>query len=126
MEFFFCPEETSVRYFNFEWNLNGCLSLGFRTDRRNAVRLQLKDHKAMFNFRSSKTEDGWEIFYEIPASFVQLLIPGFSWHSGKELRANCYKCGDLTANRHYLSWNPVLTENPDYHCPQFFGRMILA
>ena len=50
MEFFFCPEVDSVRYFNFEWNLNGALYLGWRTDRDNAARLQLDDHKSLFNF----------------------------------------------------------------------------
>lgn len=125
MEFFFCPETESDRYFNFEWNLNGCLYLGFRTGRENSVRLQLKDHKEMFGFRGAKTTDGWEIFYEIPVSFVQLFIPNFSLHSGKELRANCYKCGDLTSVKHYLSWNFVTSENPDFHRSQDFGSMIL-
>ena len=126
MEFFFCPELHSDRYFNFEWNMNGCLYLGFRTDRENAVRLHLKDHKKVFNFRSALTEEGWEIFYEIPASFVQLFFPDFSLSSGKELRANCYKCGDLTINPHYLSWNPVSSATPDFHRPSDFGQFILA
>lgn len=125
MEFFFCPEDCSDRYFNFEWNLNGCLSLGFRTDRKNAARLQMKNHKELFHFRSAKTARGWEIFYEIPASFVKLFIPDFSLQSGKTLRANCYKCGDLTPKPHYLSWNPITSLNPDFHRPQDFGRMIL-
>lgn len=125
MEFFFCPEDGDSRYFNFEWNLNGCLSLGFRTDRKNTVRLQLKNHKDLFHFRGKKTADGWEIFYEIPVSFVQLLMPGFSLHTGKVLRANCYKCGDKTPQPHYLSWNPIASETPDFHRSQDFGCMIL-
>lgn len=126
MEFFFCPEEKTNRYFNFEWNFNGCLSLGFRTDRKNAVRLQLKNHKELFQFHSAKTADGWEIFYEIPATFVQLFIPDFSLQPGNKLRANCYKCGDLTEKPHYLSWNPVTSEKPDFHRSQDFGCMILG
>ena len=55
MEFFFCPEAGADRYFNFEWNLNGALYLGWRTGRDCAVRLQLKDHKSLFNFRSVRT-----------------------------------------------------------------------
>ena len=124
MEFFFCPADE--RYFNFEWNLNGSLCLGFRTDRRNAARLQLKDHKALFQFRGEKTADGWEIFYEIPASFVRLFVPEFSLEPGKTIRANCYKCGDLTPQPHYLSWNPVTSETPNFHRCQDFGTMILG
>jgi len=125
MEFFFCPEEQDARYFNFEWNLNGCLFLGFRTDRQNAVRLQAANHKELFHFRSAKTRDGWEIFYEIPASFIKLFFPEFSLKSGKILRANCYKCGDKTKSPHYLSWNPVSSQTPDFHRSQDFGCMVL-
>ncbi len=126
MEFFFCPETGSNRYFNFEWNLNGCLYLGFRTGRINAVRLQLQDHKTLFRFRSNKTPDGWEIFFEIPVSFLQLFIPDFSLQPGKTIRANCYKCGNLTPKPHYLSWNPINSQTPDFHRPQDFGCMILG
>lgn len=126
MEFFFCPEEGNDRYFNFEWNLNGCLCLGFRTGRKNAVRLQLKNHKELFRFNSGKTADGWEIFYAIPASFVQLFFPDFSLQAGMTIRANCYKCGDLTPKPHYLSWNPIASETPDFHRSQDFGCMILG
>ena len=125
MEFFFCPDACDDRYFNFEWNLNGALYLGWRTGRDQAVRLHLKDHKSFFNFRSAKTQDGWEIFYEIPASFVQLFVPDFALKPGVEIRANCYKCGDLTPKPHYLSWNPSTSPNPDFHRPQDFGQMIL-
>ena len=126
MEFFFCPKEDSDRYFNFEWNLNGALYLGFRTGRENAVRLQLKDHKKLFAFRGAKTADGWEIFYEIPMSFIQLFVPEFSLQTGKQIRANCYKCGDLTPKPHYLSWNPSTSPDPDFHRPQDFGTMVLG
>ena len=125
MEFFFCPDAGDDRYFNFEWNLNGALYLGWRTGRDQAVRLQLKDHKSLFNFHSAKTQDGWEIFYEIPASFVRLFVPEFALKPGVEIRANCYKCGDLTPQPHYLSWNPSTSPNPDFHRPQDFGQMIL-
>lgn len=126
MEFFFCPETDSDRYFNFEWNLKGCLYLGFRTGRENAVRLQLEDPKKLFAFRGAKTAEGWEIFYEIPVAFIRLLIPDFTLQPGTELRANCFKCGDLTEKPHYLSWNPSTSATPDFHRPQDFGTMVLA
>ncbi|MBK6284429.1 MAG: hypothetical protein IPF54_18980 [Draconibacterium sp.] len=24
---------------------------------------------------------------------------------------------------HFVTWNPIGTENPDYHCPQYFGKV---
>ena len=37
---------------------------------------------------------------------------------------NFYKCGDKQVEPHYLSWNPVLTDNPDFHRPEYFGKVI--
>lgn len=44
--------------------------------------------------------------------------------SGLEAKANFYKCGDNTSKPHYLSWNPIGTESPDFHRPDFFGNLI--
>ena len=42
---------------------------------------------------------------------------------GKEIRANFYKCGDELDKPHYLSWNPINLEKPNFHCPEFFGTL---
>jgi hypothetical protein len=41
--------------------------------------------------------------------------------TGKTFRANFYKCGDNLTVPHYVTWNPVGTEKPDYHQPEYFG-----
>ncbi len=41
------------------------------------------------------------------------------------LRANFYKCGDLTAHPHFVSWAPVNSPKPDFHRPDSFGELIL-
>lgn len=41
-----------------------------------------------------------------------------------EMRANFYKCGDKMAKPHFLSWSPILAPKPNFHLPQFFGRII--
>ena len=46
-------------------------------------------------------------------------------HLPQTIGANFYKCGDLTATPHYLSWNPVRTAVPDFHRPEFFGVLKL-
>ena len=46
-------------------------------------------------------------------------------HLPTSIRANFYKCGDLTAHPHFLSWSPIFTEQPDFHRPDFFGELIL-
>ena len=126
MEFFFSPMPTDNRYFNFEWNYNGCLYLGIRTGRNHAVRLQPADPVTLFDFHSNLTPDGWELFYKIPLSFIQLFFPDFHLQPGAKIRANCYKCGDKTVQPHYLSWNPCTSTAPDFHRPQDFGEMLFA
>ena len=120
MEFFFMPEDGD-RYFNFEINPNGCLYVGFGHGRNDSKALQLDNLQELFDIRSGRTEDGWEVWYRIPAEFVGQFYPGYEF--GGALRANVYKCGDETDHKHYLTWNRVDSEKPDYHRPEFFGRM---
>ena len=41
----------------------------------------------------------------------------------REIKANFYKCGDELQTPHFLSWNPIKIENPDFHRPDFFGTL---
>jgi hypothetical protein len=121
LEFFFMPED---RYFNFEINLNGCLHIGFGHNRQDRIVLFRKDEAAFFDIRTNRTYDGWEVYYRVPLSFVRLFYPNYEFQG--VLMANIYKCGDATEHIHYLSWNPVSSETPDFHRPQDFGKMIFA
>ena len=121
LEFFFMPEGED-RYFNFEINPNGCLLAGFGRGREDRVFLYREDAPRLFGIRTGRTPDGWEAYYSLPLSFLRLFIPSFAFAGA--LRANLYKCGDLTAREHYLSWRPVLSETPDFHRPEDFGLML--
>ena len=44
--------------------------------------------------------------------------------SGFKARANFYNCADETIIPHFVTWNPIGTEKPDYHQPQYFGEII--
>ena len=117
----FLPEKCD-RYFNFEINPNGCLYIGFGHGRQDSTTLYRENMKELFDIRPQKTQDGWEVFYRIPLSFLRLFVPDFTFTGA--LHANVYKCGDLTEHRHFLSWNPVTSETPDFHRPQDFGLML--
>ena len=123
LEFFFMPEGED-RYLNFEVNPNGCLLAGFGRGRADRIFLHREDLRELFAVRTARTPDGWEVFYRIPLSFLRLFWPGFAFAGA--LRANVYKCGDLTAREHYLSWNQVNSRTPDFHRPQDFGRMVFG
>ena len=126
LEFFFRPDEHDPRYFNVEMNPLGCTYIGFGYGRGNNCRLAPKQEEAMMQKTARRTDDGWEIFYTFPASFVNIFIPGFSLFPGKKIYANCYKCGDLTVQPHFLSWNPSTSPTPEFHRPADFGEMTLG
>ena len=123
LEFFFMPDGGRL-FLNFEINPNGCMHIQagpVRTDRVNLVR---DDAEKYFAIHTGRTDDGWEVFYRIPLSFIRLFYPDYRFEG--DLLANMYKCGDKTVKEHYLSWSPVLMETPDFHCPEYFGRMRFA
>ena len=126
MEWFFCPVEADPRYINVEMNPNGCAFIGISTCRADNVRLCSMYEEELFQKKTARTDDGWEIFYTVPVSFLRVFFPGYTPTAGMVIRANCYKCGDLTAVEHYLSWNPVTSAEPDFHRSCDFGRMILG
>ena len=39
------------------------------------------------------------------------------------MRGNFYKCGNQLPKPHFLSWNPIPTDNVQFHCPEFFGEL---
>ncbi len=123
MEFFFQPTEDDHRFFNVEWNPNGCAFIGIGTDGRDTVRLSPLQEQEWFQPQVHRTEDGWEIIYRIPNDFVRLFFPAYQPEPGKVLRANCFKCGDLTVQPHYIAWNPVQSLTPNFHRSQDFGMM---
>ena len=125
LEFFFCPIEGDDRYLSIECNPNGCLYLGFCNTGRRIVRLLPDEVKAITPV-IERNDGGWSVTYTVPADYVRLFFPAFELKSGVSFRANCYKCGDLTVQEHYMSWNPVEVADPDFHVPEFFGLMHLA
>ncbi|MDR2759549.1 MAG: hypothetical protein LBB78_09220 [Spirochaetaceae bacterium] len=124
LEFFFSPMADG-RYFNFEFNPKGALYLGFGTGRDFTARLLVKNYRDFFSVKPFAGGGFWGVEFTVPAVFIALYCPGFTLEKGRVFTANFYKCGDETKTPHYLVWNPVDTEKPDYHRPEYFGKIIL-
>ncbi len=122
MEFFFSPKIGDRRYINIEGNFNKATFLGLGSNVHTLVRLIPEENP--IQTRPAKTEDGWELCYEIPYEFIRRFFPDFAPFSGMEMRANCYKCADATEPPHYFTWNPT-PYNPvaAFHNPDAFGLM---
>ena len=117
LEFFFCPMDGDSRYFNIEFSPTGAMYLGFGGG---FGLLRLIREVNPFDPVITRTENGWEITYRIPYSFICQFFPEFEAKTGKCIRANFYKCGDRTVNKHYLTWSPI-TGSKSYHQPEFFA-----
>ena len=128
MEFFVIPADDNI-YYNFEFNCVGVclLAAGEKRNNREAaqssvislIRRQPSLGKHPFAERKQETE--WDMALVIP--YVCLFKhPDYS-PTGKTVRANFYKCGDDLTVPHFLSWNPINTERPDFHRPEFFGTV---
>ena len=123
LEFFFSPIDGDERYFNIEMNPNCCTYLGFGRNVHNLIRL-IPEETNLFSPKAKRTFDGWEVSYQVPFTFIKQFFPDFAPASGKTMRANFYKCGDLTEQEHYFSWSPITGEVLSFHRPCDFGRVI--
>ena len=120
LEFFISPMADG-RYFNIEVNPNGAVYLGFGSGLHNLQRLV--GEMPAITPKAESTPSGWQVTYAIPFSFIRLFFPDFSPVPGKAIRANCFKCGDLTPVPHWLTWTKIPEEIATFHCPQHFGTM---
>ena len=113
------------RYFNIEFNPNGCMFLGLGVSDISRHTRLIADPKELFDIKVNFTNDGWEVFYKIPVEFIQRFFPEFTLESGKKIRANLYKCGDECVQPHYFSWCQVVPlPASSFHNPKIFGEMI--
>ena len=123
LEFFFCPMEGDDRYFNIEFNSNGCIFLGVGSGVHDLMRLVAEegDTADWLSPEINKTDEGWDITYTVPYAFIRRVFRDFEMKDGKTMRANFYTCADNTEPPHYLSWSPIVGEPFRYHRPECFG-----
>ena len=121
LEFFFMLDGNS-NYFNFEINPNGCLCIQFGPEKTDRIDIVRNDSAEYFDIHTDRTKDGWEVFYRIPLEFIRFFYPDYRFKGN--LLANMYKCGNKTMNKHYLSWTDIDLNEPNFHCPEYFGKIV--
>lgn len=125
LEFFIRPTE-ALRYFNFEYNFACNVYLGYGSDVDKSIRLIMLDQKATFQPKSYRTEDGWGVTYHIPFDFIRRFFPEFTAYEGLQFYGNFYRSGEKTVSPAGMSWNPINPSEYSFHCPAFFGQLILG
>ena len=119
MEFFFKPDPWNLKYINFEINPKGVAHIGLGEDRYD--RQLIDEDRATFSIESIPNDGDWTLKYYIPDEFLHKYFENINY----VCRANFYKCADATDHKHYTVWAPVEVARPDYHVPDFFGKIEL-
>lgn len=124
---FFTQIPGEKEYYNFEFNCIGTCLASKRENRDNATPLSPEQMKQIVRMPSM----GSRPFHEMQGLFAWDLIVAIPFdllgldgnNLPEKIKANFYKCADETSLPHYLSWNPIPTENPNFHCPEYFGEI---
>ncbi len=122
---FFMQIDGSPEYWNFEFNCIGTVNASHRVERPRPVRLSdeqiasIKRYASCGNepFEEKSGNHKWSLTIAIPLALVGI-------ENVHCIMANFYKCADRTSHPHYLSWAPIPTEKPNFHLPQYFGKLI--
>lgn len=121
VEFFVSLDEKQT-YFNFEFNPLGVGLVGKGTSQKTErIRLGNDEINKIATFSTVQGKVGekkWALILIIPIALI-----GCEALSGKMIYANFYKCGDDLPTPHFLSWNPIKSDTPNFHLPEFFGNI---
>jgi len=126
---FFIRLEDDHNYYNFEFNAIGTVLGAYGPDRNNRKWLPVESLREITTTPSLgkgiiETLEGklsWTLEIVIPVTV--LVHSGITDISGQQAHANFYKCGDKLKQPHFLSWQPVLTDHPNFHSPKHFGEL---
>ena len=129
---FFCQVPGDKHYMNFETNCIGAMVGSRRLGRDEDVQpfsaeeMGRIERRCSFPREAFEEKDGvfeWEVELRIPLDLIfRDCKPVFP----QVLRANFYKCADKTKKPHYVSWQPIQLPTPNFHCPGYFGEIVLC
>ena len=100
--------------------------------RKESKKLDVDDIKKVEIFSSlPKTIDPeinepvtWTIEYKIPIAMLEKYATVTHPSKGVEWKANFYKIAENSTNPHYITWSVIELEKPNFHAPQFFGKLV--
>jgi hypothetical protein len=127
VEFFISFNDDNL-YYNIECNCIGKILAATGADRHNRIPVpaglvnRIDRWSSLGDLPVENQSGKWELSLIIP-------IDVFSIHTintldGLQAKGNFYKCGDNLEIPHFLSWNPIHSENPNFHLPAFFGKLL--
>jgi len=125
VEFFvnFDPEN-SDKYINFEVNANGAMQASLRKDRYDYIDLTMSEIESL-DITPKIEDEFWSVKYKISTELIKKHYPKFDINTCKYVTGNMQKCGDKQKAIHYMSLFVIGCEKPDFHRPEYFGKIEL-
>lgn len=128
VEAFFSFDE-GASYYNFEFNAIGTVLAAYGQSKQTRtflpdLALQQIQSQSVIWKEGTGTAVNWQFTVAIP--FTVFVHQPFVSLKGKSCRANFYKCGDELPEPHFLCWAPVHSKKPNFHLPQFFGKLLFV
>lgn len=121
-------------YLNFEINCVGTMLLFLGAGRHG--RLPVGDELAsQVSIRHSVVgptkaeahgDDAWHVEASVPLDVLAEMTGCPRPARGTEWRGNFYRCADDSSNPQWSCWNLVETDDPDFHRPEYFGRLLFG
>ncbi|MDB5111310.1 MAG: hypothetical protein JWR67_2424 [Mucilaginibacter sp.] len=121
---FFIAFNGEAEYYNLEFNCIGTCYLGYGTGNKGRETADVeivKKIKCSPLLYSHEGKIKWELTLVIPNEVF--FHHNYTSLASKTGRANFYKCGNNMPVPHYLSWNIIESEKPNFHLPDFFGSI---
>jgi hypothetical protein len=126
-EFFISFKDDNF-YYNIECNCIGKILVATGTGKHDRVSLpeavlnRIERWSSLGDLPLKNQSGKWELSLIIPIDvFSKQTINALD---GLQAKGNFYKCGDNLKTPHFLSWNPIKNENPNFHLPAFFGEFL--
>lgn len=127
VEFFISFDD--INYYNLEFNCIGTVLGEYGSSKLSRKKIEedlLKEIKTNPSLGRNKIEiinrkTEWTLNVVIPKKiFKYTEIDNFT---EKKAKGNFYKCGDKQVVPHFLSWNQIPTNSPNFHLPEYFGEL---
>lgn len=116
-ELFVAPDQQNrARYFEFEVAPTGEW-LDLAIEHVAGQRQTNRDYRSNVRTAAQIQETSFTVVFQIPwAAFAKKPQNGDYW------LGNLFRCVGSGASRGYLAWRPTLTEQPNFHVPEAFGK----
>jgi hypothetical protein len=115
-------------YYNLEFNCIGTALVYYGENREERVPVEpsllsgIKRYSSIRENGESQNSYGmteWSLFLAIPSNLF--MFSDINTFSGLSFDINLYKCGDKLLVPHYITWNHIDSENPDFHRREFLS-----